>query len=1042
MKNYKNRGLILSFTIMVIVFSTFSFHDVMAADDAETICKQKLVNTIFSWDDSKREVSADQSSITLYVKSHDSKQYDFDITVNYAIENGTDKLELSNQKTGTEIVIPTKYDGSKNVVMNITATLVSNLEVTENGNKYDCSRKFVLEASYRFEDNTVEAVDNPSINGICARYKSGQLSKVDLQLDSKFSALNGDGSLSYSKVSSVNANGTSGATLLDNLFPYCAKAKVDSVYSDKQVLNQLYNAASIVINRGKFQETALPNSESEGFVKLDPKNKISLTCDAFANAAKGTLSRYSNIRKFYSTSSDKESMEFHYTPNTSKKADVCSMECVEQVTVSYGPPVAVKAGLCFEYEVEIRSKVTCTSKILTEPPKIEDYKVCTPTAYCNNSGSYYFDQAGPNEDFESCITSCDGGKYSQSCINQCYNKVYGKKNRNSNRKKISLALSESSIQKLANSSNPSWCTVYDYENNKNPDTIDEASQVANTYRGGVYGGYYYYDSDSKINWQEYNSTYTSDKLKLADGTVIKAYPGCYWNGYGRYYFLNSSKGIRTVLNDKHIRVNYNDGGDYLHKWLYYPSNGFKSSAICNDHCEWRSSCGDGYLNEVSPTGTSSAYNAYYKDLDTYNTKLEACSAKAKCSETDAKYTMTVNNTTGEIKTCEVGTDNYDKKGNGTCKSWTESSDKKTEITIDSKNNVITKEVSGVCANKKTPNNDDYKTVISFPGSYVNNKNGTVKFTVPESEKDFYTYKNGEYCVPLNAKNVNVNWWIWDQVNKRSEETKKDVKTTQKTDTAGVTYNHYDGIYNILARLEKFGYLDWNVDVSCFYAVSNNSNPDVPDKSDKGDGSSTTTDTSFPENIDTKAAALDDLFPAKDTSDNATGTSNTKEVEQSTKVSKLNYTSKKNSVIKLADSSTSANRTVGYNWSCDATNLGIKNYPIAPTSLITKIQSQGDKVYADDTEKDFHIRLTKANIRNIRSNYKDKKYNNYGTGKYNNNQNDIVFYKSKFLSNTNYVSSFSGPSDKLCNNMKNGKCDFSFVVQSDSCVKLNEWLLEK
>lgn len=1034
MKKYKNRGLILSFTIMTIIFSAFSFHDVMAADDAETICKQKLANIKFSWDDSKKKLSDDQTSLIVYVNSADGKQYDFDIVADYTIGNGSDQLVLNNQKTGTEISIPTKYYGTKNVVMNIKATLVSNLEVTEKNVKYDCSRKFVLEASYRFEDNTVDSVDNPSINGVCARYKSGQLSAADLKLNENFSALNGGGSLSYANVSSVNTNGTNGATLLDNLFPYCAKSKVESVYSDKQVLNQLYNAASIVINRGKFKEVELPNSESEGFVKLDPKNKISLTCDAFANTTSGTLPRYSNIRKFYSTSSDKKSMEFHYTPNTNTKADVCSTECVEQVTVSYGPPSAVKAGLCFEYEVEIKSKVTCTSKILTEPPKIEDYKVCTPNVYCNNSGSYYFDQAGPNEGFESCITSCDGGKYSQSCINQCYNKVYGKK---SSKQKVTLALNEASVQKMANS-NPSWC------DSKEPNSVDKAASVVNNYRNGVYGGYYYY-SDEKINWQQYDATYTDSKRKLADGTVINAYPGCYWNGYGRYYFSNQSKGIRTILNDQNIQIHYNDGNDRLSYWLYYPSNGFKSSSKCNDSCEWRTSC-NGYLNEVSPNGTSSAYNAYYKDLEEYNTKLQECSAKAKCSETTAKYTMTVNNSTGEIKTCKVGEDDYDKNdaSKGTCKSWTESSDKKTVVTKDSKNNIITKEVSGVCAPGSENKNDDYKTVISFPGSYINNKNGSVKFNIPDSEKDFYTYKNGEYCVPLNAKNVNVDWWIWDQINLRSEEKKSYVSTEKVKDTTGTLYNRYKGTYNIFAKVEDFGFLDWDIDLSCFYAVSNVSNPcldknypgcpgDGDDSTCKGDKCNSTD----VDNFETKAAALDELFPARDTSATTTGTSTTTELQDKTKVTKLNYTSKESTATKLAGS-TSTSREVGYNWSCDATNLNIKNYPVTPTALITKIQAQGDNVYGDSSERDYHIHLSKTNIKNIREyNKGHESYTSYGSGKHDNNVNDIVFYNSKFLENDSYVSSFSEPSSKFCNNMKSGQCDLlSEYVQGESfCVKL-------
>ena len=984
-------------------------------------CADKLTNKITI----DRTISADKKSVDIVVKNEsNSKVYVFDVKVN---NNGVEEI-YKGKKTGEKINIPTYYSENSSRIIDVTASFSDSNTLDVDG--INCNRKFNVYSRIRLDSNKVDTVDNPSVkegSGICWKYRAGQLTDSDVNSDD-YKKLKSGGALAYSKIREI----TGGIEKFNSLFPYCNSAQVENVYSDSQVLRQMYQAASIVINSSSVKSAVLPNHDNDDYIKLDPKNKISLTCDAFSdNATK-------NVRKFYSVSkADPQKVTFDYTPKTKETVEVCFVECMEEVVVTYGPPVAVKAGLCFEYEVEIRSKVTCNSVINKKSmPDISKYKVCEPTIDCHNGSTSFITQAGPNEEFDSCINSCDGGKYSQSCINKCYNKVYSKKKNKV--KKQSLSLVENSISRLKASGfsgNESWCNQKVGDNNT-------AANVYYAYKQNGYYGGYYTTKEGGLHWESYNK----HSKPTLNGEEIKTIDGCYWNDYARFYFNSRDLAIRTVANGQVHGEAWNAGGviDDLNKWSYTPDleTGVKKGynnyigAYCDDNCEYKTSC-DGYLNDIAPDGEESRYNAYLKDLKEYNVAIAGCKAKAKCSETDAKYTMTVNNATGEIKTCEVGTDNYDENGKGTCKSWIESSDKKTVITTDSKNNIITKEVSGVCANKKTPTNDDYKTVISFPGSYVNNKNGTVKFKIPASEEGFYTYKNGEYCVPLNAKNVNVDWWIWDQVNKRSEEAKTSVKTTQKPDTTGVTYHHYDGIYNIFARLEKFGYLDWNVDVSCFYAVSNSSKPDKPDKPDNpGDDSSTTT--RFPENQDIKAAALDDLFPAKDTSANVTGTSNTKEVEKSTKVSKLNYTSKKNSVTKLADSST---RTIGYNWSCDATNLGIKNYPIAPTSLITKIQSQGDGVYTDESERDFHIRLTRDNIKNIRSNYKDRKYNNYGTGKYDNSQNDVVFYKSNLLSNTNYVSNFSGPHDKLCNNMKNGKCDSSFIVQSDTCVKLNEWLSE-
>ena len=51
-------------------------------------------------------------------------------------------------------------------------------------------------------------------------------------------------------------------------------------------------------------------------------------------------------------------------------------------------------------------------------------EVCTPTPICNEVSGFE-NQGGPTEEYDACIQSCDGGKYSQACSNKCYNEVYG-----------------------------------------------------------------------------------------------------------------------------------------------------------------------------------------------------------------------------------------------------------------------------------------------------------------------------------------------------------------------------------------------------------------------------------------------------------------------------------------------------------------------------------------------------------------------------------------------------------------------------------------
>ena len=59
-----------------------------------------------------------------------------------------------------------------------------------------------------------------------------------------------------------------------------------------------------------------------------------------------------------------------------------------------------------------------------EKPKLNcDY--CTPTPKCTGRSGKVWRQGGPSEDFDLCINSCDGGKYTKECSDQCYKKIYG-----------------------------------------------------------------------------------------------------------------------------------------------------------------------------------------------------------------------------------------------------------------------------------------------------------------------------------------------------------------------------------------------------------------------------------------------------------------------------------------------------------------------------------------------------------------------------------------------------------------------------------------
>ncbi len=1051
MKKHKSWGKY--FLSIIAIFLLMNCLNVKAAElvdcnsdenkEACDVCNSKLSDEF----QVKKEKSKDNSTVTFTIVSENNKTPTFSVKV-YKNHDTDNPLIDKEYKAGEQIVVSTGYTGSFDVIIDLEAVLVDNYSVTKNKDKYDCKNTYTVEAQYRFGSKAKDAVPNPSVSagGMCYKYLNGQLTSSDV--GTKYAKL-----LTDYTYANVSANGV-GDNNFQNLMSYCFQSTVQQIYPEEWVLERIYKVAEVVIatsNATKFSET-LPNHVNDGFVKLDPNKKIDLTCDAFLDNVK------KNVRNFYAeTEAYQGKATFHYNPGTETNVDVCSVKCVEEVTVTYGPPVAVKAGMCFEYEVQIQSKVTCSAQLNggegggnSSAPKLEDYGLCEPAVYCDNNQVGFSGQAGPNDQFDSCITSCDGGKYSQSCINKCYNKVYGKNKKT--KLKLSLPLSEDAILKMAFSGNQAWC-------NQTKANANEGANVYDGYRKTSYfGGYYTSDANNNIVWHSYNKDSSSPTL---DGKTIPTIKGCHWNDYSRFYFLSYNSTLRTVGNGQvygsawdYCPTNDNTcRSDNLNKWSYTANDvGVKlgynhyANSNCNDKCEYEVDTCEGYLNDVAPDGLSgkyqSRYENYLKDLEAYKDAIAGCEAKATCNTDTATYKMTVNNSTGEIKTCKLGEDSK------TCESWTETNDKKTKVTRDSKDNIITKEVSGVCANGSDNKTDDYKTVLSFPGSYVNNKTGSVEFGVSKEDEDFYTYKNGQYCVPLNAKEVNKSWWIWDQVYQRDEAKKSTIDVTKKKDSTNTEYNHYNGIYNILADIGDFGYLNWDVGIECFYAVGqDNSCPsgDCPTDCVGGNCGPTVDeckgedcDKNIITNFDTKAAALDQLFPPKaDTK--TTGTSSTKEIEKDTKLTKLNYASKKSSATKMANSSVTG-RSVGYNWSCDATNLKIQGYPVTPTALITKIQSQGEKVYSDKTEVDFHISLTKTNIKNIRNDFKNKDYSEgLGEDTYYKADNNIKFYKSNFLSNRKYISSYTGPNNHTCNNMKSGTCDTlaTYVSAESTCPKLKE-----
>lgn len=1053
----------------------------------------------------KFDLSVEEKDLTKFViklKNASSKSATF--TVTYTITKGgtaltpeTKDVTVDKNKTKT-LEVDSFYEEDKNIKISVSAKLTSDFsaKVTMDGtdDTINCKKQFNAVAEMEIPATVKETIKNPDWKGtkgsFCSKYlglNGDSLSESDVKGYEELLS-----TYSYANIKDIETANGKGSEVFSINYSYCDSENVNR--RDKNIkANILRVAKGIYKSKLKEGESNSMDPLPEGSVEIkDLSNAISLTCDAFGSfdSISNTYKVQNNIRKFHHYLDEvKPEIEYHYNYKTPEKVKLCSIKCREDLTITYGPPVAVKAGFCFEYEVKIESKVTCDSEIYkNSAPDINRYQVCEPTPICSNGVPQYINQAGPNEEFDQCIQQKYNGKYTQKAINACYNEVYGK-NKNTSKKQTSLALNYLNAERMSNAI--SQCNPANISSEYDGSVMYEAYNI-----NGYYGGYYV---DNGKRWVPY----LTGTFKDSYGEEIPYYKDCHWNKYARFYFLSYAKAQRTVGNDENsaVRGLWGQGEPYsdnLTWWKYYPQYnnttndgikiGKKFGTVCSDVCSYKKyNCSGKYLNEVAPktapdgyTTTKdenylSAQEAYKADYEAYEREIAKCDAAASCNTETATYTMTVNNLTDDTVICEKGADNK------SCTSWTDTSNKK-QCDYNSKNPTANgettklhydptstiglakdklssckdtgkvdspiREVSGVCANLPG-DNQTYRTIIGFPGSWKYGKDWSYVYHDPKNEIN-YTYKPGKYCIGTTITTVNKKWWIWDQNDLRSEAGKSKVGYTTEKDAGNVTISKITGKYNIKAFIETFGKENWKFDVQCFYAAY--TTDCTKECCDPPCGNTTSEGIPEPGPLEreTRAAALDNLFPSKET---ATGTSNeTKETEE-VKATKLNVTKVVDEVIESTTNmdvlktseeavatqvvnSSTAGRQAGYNWSCDSTTTIIPNYPITPTALISKIQDAGEKVYNKAEEVDYKIHLTPNNINNIRKNNNSRgkdpyivtvknvacSTSNKNSTCYTNNNNSLIFFKSDFIRNKDYVAEFKGPSEHTCNNMKNGKCD--------------------
>lgn len=692
-----------------------------------------------------------------------------------------------------------------------------------------------------------------------------------------------------------------GKNFYQEMIPYCFNSTIqeNSVYEDDKLVEIISDTMSI----WKSYSTPVSSGTGSFLQEFNSIKNAAIAAGTYVGtttspAAKGTELSYTNkceytqtdyVTKNYYSAQIVDSQSVQYTYNYAPGAEktetktVCNRVCEESVKVEYGPPVASKAGLCFEYTVKVTSYVKCNADIIADSgPNIFDGNYCTPGGTCKSTSGYErkYTRAGPNEDFEDCVKSCDGGKYTQSCSVKCYKQVYGT---SSNLKLNYENIVNASTSRIAYTYTEEQCLQ------ENPD--------------GCYirknGSIYWIESG------EYNA-YNADLLAryYTNSTVWQERKGLIGNGY-------------KVDTNGFMRAVYSDGSE------------------CDDTCEWNyNDCSENsYLNPDSGT----ADNA--RNIEAYNSAVNACRASATCSQKTATYTIAVKY------------DTKDDSGNITVNKvyypYTSSSQLKTNPSEGSNEyNLIDKDTftNGVgytsdsssiidydgCY-KTTDNKNWYLTEWGFPGTYINNKTGDISFAEPDDLSGWYQEKK-KFCLPLNAETVNPTWWEWKVMGDDCVDT-ADIET-ELAGTAGTSNG-----YNIEAIANDFGYFGWDFEIDCFYATYKECVPADNACCAPPNGDPVCEDCAEAENYVLRTIDLSNLFP--------------------------------NSGYDVADEN---KRNIGFNWTSKATLLSLKvgnTNSVNPEELITQIQNKGESVYSEDPDYEFY--LTPSDLSKLRNYNKNNSY---------------------------------------------------------------------
>lgn len=731
-----------------------------------------------------------------------------------------------------------------------------------------------------------------------------------------------------------------------------------------------------------------------------------------------------------------------------------SIVCTEDYEATGDSAKLVAAGSGFNYLSNFKVKRTCTLTKMDLPSSyggdagegISCVESASHSCSWTGNGGGGGEHGGPTEDFDACVKTCDGGKYTQNCINTCYTDVYGIKRNISFLDNMQKGIKNNNIIFIKQCDDPSESCdseeAEEFYNNEgcggggcysHPEDDDDDDDITKKWDSEDWA--YYYEQRNLGNDLLANNTYDNGGVLEYSGSGVQAYftsknmqhgprvwSGEYYSGsgnpkMGHWYEITGSNG--QVL-DRFFMSEWCEG-----------SGGGECSGSITVSCD-----GDGGGGYDGPTW----------DEDAANSEKEAMLAEANKTINMGNYTVTItdsylksgnSNYEFVVNTDSASTETKEIKVGDITYNVTETTDSLAHAT---KYETNTTTIEGESMSETVEK--EATIYVELPLSYVNRMTGNVFYRSNTSSNTAYLINaskskldtiNNFNIVDYYHQTAQVTNPITSQTTMQGE---RKYYTDLRSDNINVSFDANGkasliryGDYNIKINSDKVGTAEFSSQINCYYGVYNNFlNPD-------GSANNCNPETEICDSgikYIFRPIDLGNVFPGN----------GSETFDKNGRSPRFNWTGTVgNTSFTRVDGSTyykGTNAALG-----SGQNLNIyKDEDVNPEALTKIIQNKGENIYNESSgEIEYEFILTGENIKNIKNYNKNvsdingdgyKNYLDYNMSCY--NKNGKVVCTSKFLDNesNNYVTYGSGYSIEQrksiagCNNaIDNGtECDTS------------------